>query len=86
MLPGKLANKIDEFIHRFIDGFQCRHKHQSFFYLFSLSAMVWLLDVSAIYVLLEAFGFTLPVISDVMIYSSPVLRFPTAPGYIGTWH
>ena len=87
-LPGKFANKIDELIHRFIDGFQIIVNIKLLLYLFLLSAAIWLLDVLAIYVLLEAFGFTLPVMASfiVMIILIVGIAVPTAPGYIGSWH
>jgi glycosyltransferase 2 family protein len=87
-LPGKFANKIDELIHRFIDGFQCIVNIRLLLYLFFLSAVYWLLDVLAIYVLLEAFGFTLPVMASfiVMIILIVGIAVPTAPGFIGSWH
>jgi uncharacterized membrane protein YbhN (UPF0104 family) len=46
------------------------------------------LDVLAIYVLLLAFGFTLPVMASflVMIFLIVGIAIPTAPGYIGNWH
>ena len=87
-LPGKFANKIDELIHRFIDGFQIIVNIKLLIYLFFLSASIWLLDVLAIYVLLEAFGFTLPVMASfiVMIILIVGIAVPTAPGFIGSWH
>lgn len=87
-LPGKFANKIDELIHRFIDGFQCIVNIRLLLYLFFLSAVIWFLDVLAIYILLEAFGFTLPVMASfmVMIILIVGIAVPTAPGYIGSWH
>jgi hypothetical protein len=87
-LPGKFANKIDELIHRFIDGFQIIVNIKLLVYLFFLSALVWLLDVLAIYILLKAFGFTLPVMASfvVMIILIVGIAVPTAPGFIGSWH
>jgi len=87
-LPGKFANKIDELIHRFIDGFQIIVNIKLLVYLFFLSASVWLLDVLAIYILLKAFGFTLPVMASfvVMIILIVGIAVPTAPGFIGSWH
>ena len=87
-LPGKFANKIDELIHRFIDGFQIIVNIKLLIYLFFLSAAIWLLDVLAIYVLLAAFGFTLPVMASfiVMIILIVGIAVPTAPGFIGSWH
>jgi uncharacterized protein (TIRG00374 family) len=87
-LPGKFAHKIDELIHNFIDGFQVITNIKFLLYLFFLSALVWLLEVLAIYILLLAFGFTLPVMASfvVMIVLIVGIAIPTAPGYIGNWH
>jgi hypothetical protein len=87
-LPGKFAHKIDEVIHHFIDGFQIITNIKFLFYLFFLSALIWLVDVVAIYMLLKAFGFTLPVMASfvVMIILIVGIAIPTAPGYIGNWH
>ena len=86
--PGKFAHKIDELIHHFIDGFQVITNIKFLLYLFFLSALVWILDVLAIYILLLAFGFTLPVMASfvVMIILIVGIAIPTAPGYIGNWH
>jgi uncharacterized membrane protein YbhN (UPF0104 family) len=45
-------------------------------------------DVLAIYMLLKAFGFNLPVMAPfvVMIILIVGIAIPTAPGYIGNWH
>ena len=87
-LPGKFANKIDELVHRFIDGFQIIVNIKLLIYLFFLSGAIWLLDVLAIYVLLDAFGFTLPLMASfiVMIILIVGIAVPTAPGFIGSWH
>ena len=87
-LPGKFAHKIDELIHHFIDGFQIVTNIKFLLYLFFLSALVWLVDVLAIYMLLKAFGFNLPVMASfvVMIILIVGIAIPTAPGYIGNWH
>jgi uncharacterized protein (TIRG00374 family) len=87
-LPGKFAHTIDEVIHHFIDGFQIITNIKFLLYLFFLSALVWLVDVLAIYMLLKAFDFTLPVMASfvVMIILIVGIAIPTAPGYIGNWH
>ena len=86
--PGNFAHKIDELIHHCIDGFQVITNIKFLLYLFFLSALVWLLDVLAIYILLLSFGFTLPVMASfvVMIFLIVGIAIPTAPGYIGNWH
>lgn len=88
ILPKKLAGKLDELIHYFIDGFQVITDIRTLFYLLFLSALIWLVDVMAIYMLFLAFGFTLPVIASfvLMIVLVAGIAIPTAPGYIGNWH
>jgi glycosyltransferase 2 family protein len=87
-LPGKFANKIDEVIHHFIDGLQVVTNINLFLYLFFLSAVIWLVDVLAIYILLLSFGFNLPIIAPfvLMIILIAGIAIPTAPGFIGNWH
>lgn len=87
-LPGKLANKIDTMLHHFIDGLQIVTNINLFLYLFFLSAVIWLVDVLAIYLLLLSFGFTLPIIASfvLMIILIVGIAIPTAPGFIGNWH
>ena len=87
-LPGKFAHKIDELIHHFIDGFQIVTNIKLLLYLFLLSALIWFVDVLAIYMLLKAFGFTLPVLASfvVMIILIVGIAIPAGPGYIGNWH
>jgi glycosyltransferase 2 family protein len=87
-LPGKLANKIDELIHHFIDGLKIVTNIKLILYLLFLSIVIWLLDVLAIYILLLSFGFDLPVIASfvLMIIIIVGIAIPTAPGFIGNWH
>jgi uncharacterized protein (TIRG00374 family) len=87
-LPGKFAHKIDELIHHFIDGFQVITNIKMLLYLFFLSAVIWLVDVAAIYILLFSFGFDLPILASfiVMIVLIAGIAIPTAPGFIGNWH
>jgi len=88
LLPGKLAQKVNNVIHHFIDGFQVITDVKRLLYLLFLSAVVWLVDVAAIYTLLLAFGFNLPVLAAfvVMVILIAGIAIPTAPGFIGNWH
>jgi uncharacterized protein (TIRG00374 family) len=88
ILPGKFAHKIDELIHHFIDGLQVITNVKMLLYLFVLSAVIWLVDVAAIYILLLSFGFDLPILASfiVMIVLIAGIAIPTAPGFIGNWH
>jgi hypothetical protein len=87
-LPGKFAHKIDDLIHHFIDGFQVITNIKFLLYLFFLSALVWFVDVLAIYMLLKSFDFTLPIMASfvLMIILIVGIAIPAAPGYIGNWH
>lgn len=87
-LPGKPAQKVNHVIHHFIDGFQVITDVKRLLYLLLLSAVVWLVDVAAIYTLLLAFGFNLPVLAAfvVMVILIAGIAIPTAPGFIGNWH
>lgn len=87
-LPGRLAQKFNDVIHHFIDGFQVIADVKRLLYLLLLSAVVWLIDVAAIYTLLLAFGFTLPILAAfiLMIILIAGIAIPTAPGFIGNWH
>ncbi|HBJ74143.1 MAG TPA: hypothetical protein DHO02_09450 [Syntrophaceae bacterium] len=87
-IPGKLAQTVHKVIHHFIDGFQVITDVKRLFYLLILSAVVWLVDVAAIYALLLAFDFNLPALAAfvVMVILIAGIAIPTAPGFIGNWH
>jgi uncharacterized protein (TIRG00374 family) len=87
-LPGKLAHKIDELIHHFIDGLQIVTNINLLLYLIFLSAIIWLINVLAIYMLLLSFGFNLPVMASFVLLIVLIvgIAIPTAPGFIGNWH
>ena len=88
LLPEKLSQKVNHMIHHFIDGFQVITDVKRLLYLLFLSAVVWLVDVAAIYALLLAFGFKLPVLAAfvVMVILIAGIAIPAAPGFIGNWH
>ena len=88
LLPGKLAQTASSMIHHFIDGFQVIADVKMLLYLLMLSAIVWLVDVAAIYALLSAFGFDLPILAAfaIMVILIAGIAIPTAPGFIGNWH
>lgn len=88
MLPGKLADKTNAVIHHFIDGFEVIKNVKTLLYLLFLSAAVWLVDVAAIYSLILAFGFDLPVLAAfvVMVILIAGIAIPAMPGFVGNWH
>jgi len=87
-LPEKLANKLNEWIQHFMDGFKIIADIKMLLYLIFLSALIWFVDVLAIYMLFWAFDFSLPFLAAVvlMIVLIAGIAIPTAPGYIGNWH
>ncbi|NLN38585.1 MAG: flippase-like domain-containing protein [Smithella sp.] len=87
-LPDRAAKKIKNIIRYFTDGIEVITDIKRLFYLLILSALIWLVDVAAIYALLIACGFHLPVLAPfvVMIVLIAGIAIPAAPGFIGNWH
>mgnify|MGYP001207985097 CR=1 FL=1 len=87
-LPQRIAPALEALIHHFLDGFSSVKNIRRLLYLFFLSALIWTIDVAAIYVLLLAFGLHLPPSAPfvVMILLIAGIAIPTAPGFIGNWH
>jgi len=87
-LPEKYTLKINHLFHHFIDGFKIISDVKLLLLLTFLSALIWLIDVAAIYLMFLAFGFTLPLAAPfvVMIILMIGIALPTAPGFIGNWH
>jgi hypothetical protein len=87
-LPEKYTLKLNHLFHQFIDGFKIIIDIKLFLYVTLLSILIWLIDVTAIYLMFLAFGFTLPPAAAfvLMIVLMIGITIPTAPGLIGNWH
>jgi uncharacterized protein (TIRG00374 family) len=87
-LPEKYTLKLNHLFHQLIDGFKIIIDIKLFLYVALLSILIWLIDVTAIYLMFLAFGFTLPPAAAfvVMIVLMIGITIPTAPGLIGNWH
>ena len=87
-LPDKLAVKINNVIHHFIDGFQVITDFKRLLYVLFLSIVIWVVDVASVYALFLAFGFNLSVLAAFVLMVILIIgvAIPTAPGFIGTWH
>jgi uncharacterized protein (TIRG00374 family) len=87
-LPEKYTVKLNHLFHQFIDGFKIITDVKLLIILIFLSALIWLMDVTAIYFMFLASGFTLPIAAPfiVMIILMLGITIPTAPGFIGNWH
>jgi uncharacterized protein (TIRG00374 family) len=87
-LPEKYTLKLNQLFHQFIDGFKIIVDIKLFLHVTLLSIVIWLIDVTAIYLMFLAFGFTLPPAAAfvVMIVLMIGITIPTAPGLIGNWH
>jgi len=87
-LPEKYIVKLNHLFHQFIDGFKIITDVKLLLLLIILSALIWLIDVAAIYFMFLAFGFTLPLAAPfvVMIILMIGITIPAAPGFVGNWH
>jgi hypothetical protein len=87
-LPEKYTLKLNHLFHQFIDGFKIIIDIKLFIHVTILSIVIWLIDVTAIYLMFLAFGFTLSPAAAfvVMIVLMIGITIPTAPGFIGNWH
>ncbi len=87
-LPVRYAEGVNRLISHFVDGFRIMADPALLISVTGLSIVIWLVDVSAIYLLFLAVGFQLPVVAAfvVMIILIVGIAIPTAPGFIGNWH
>jgi len=87
-LPEKYILKLNHLFHQFIDGFKIIIDLRLLLHVTLLSVLIWLIDVTAIYLMFLAFGFAVPPVAAfvVMIVLMIGISIPTAPGFIGNWH
>ena len=87
-LPEKYAVRLNRLINYFIDGFAIIADPKRFFAVMFLSAVLWLINGTAIYLLFLAFSFPLPPVAAfvLMIILMIGIAIPAAPGFIGNWH
>ena len=87
-LPGRISFRAERLIHSFIEGFRIVTDTRSMIYVLSLSVLIWLIDVAAIYVLFLAFDLPLPATAAfaLMIVLVIGIAIPAAPGFVGNWH
>ncbi len=87
-LPERYSLKLNYLFHQFIDGFQIMTDPGRLFQVISLSIVIWLMDVAAIYFMFLAFGFALPFAAPfvIMIVLMIGITIPAAPGFVGNWH
>jgi uncharacterized protein (TIRG00374 family) len=87
-LPEKYAVKLISLIECLIDGFAIIADPKQFLQVMLLSLVIWLINGTAIYILFQAFGFSLPFVVAfvLMIILTIGIAIPAAPGFIGNWH
>jgi len=87
-LPERYILKLNHLFHQFIDGFKIITDPRLLFHVISLSFVIWLMDVIAIYFMFLACGFALPLAAPfvVMIILMIGISIPAAPGFVGNWH
>lgn len=86
--PERYSVRLNHLINYFIDGFSIIADPKRFFAVLFLSALLWLINGTAIYLLFLAFSFPLPPVAAfvLMIILMIGIVIPTAPGFIGNWH
>jgi glycosyltransferase 2 family protein len=86
--PEKLAAKVNPLIDHFIDGFTIITDPVRFSAVMFLTALIWLINGMAIYLLFLAFGFSLPILAAfiLMVILIVGIAIPAAPGFVGNWH
>lgn len=87
-LKEKFAGKISSLVGHFIDGFAVITDWKRLSLLISLSLLIWIVDVLAIYALFLAFGYSLSFIAAFVLMFILIIgiAIPTAPGFVGNWH
>jgi len=87
-LPERYTLKLNHLFHQFIDGFKIITDPRLLFFVISLSIVIWLMDVIAIYFMFLACGFALSLAAPfvVMIILMIGISIPAAPGFVGNWH
>ncbi|MGZ6236655.1 MAG: lysylphosphatidylglycerol synthase transmembrane domain-containing protein [Syntrophales bacterium] len=87
-LPERYTLKLNHLFHQLVDGFKIITDPKLLFHVISLSIVMWLMDVAAIYFMFLAFGFVLPLAAPfvVMIILMIGISIPAAPGFVGNWH
>jgi hypothetical protein len=88
VFPEKWGGILTRLLRHFLDGFLVIGNGRQLLQILLLSFLIWFVDVLAIYILFEAFNFTLPPVAAfvLMIILIIGIAIPTAPGFIGNWH
>lgn len=88
LFSEKVKTRLMNLINYFIDGLRIILDSKRFIYVAMLSVTVWLCCAFAIYFLLMAFDFKLPVIAAfvLLIILMFGIAIPAAPGFVGNWH
>lgn len=87
-LPLSWREPLDKFLVNFLDGFQIVGDGVRFLTTLLLSFFIWSIDALAIYLLFQAFQFSLPPAAALVLMVILIIgiAIPTAPGFIGNWH
>jgi uncharacterized protein (TIRG00374 family) len=87
-LPHRFADKINELIHHFIDGFQIIADPKRLLKVAFLSVLFWSCDLLSIYLMLLAFNIHLPFVAAcvILVILMIGIAIPAGPGFVGNWH
>jgi len=86
--PERWRLRLTDLIDNLIDGFKIIPHRRSMCYLALLSAVIWVIDATAMYVLFFAFDLDLPLSAAFVLMVIIILgiAIPAAPGFVGNWH
>lgn len=87
-IPPHFALKLNNLVHRFIDGFKIMNDPRRLVRSIVLSIIIWIIDAMAIYILFLAFQFQLSIANAFMVMVILIIgiAIPAAPGFVGNWH
>jgi uncharacterized protein (TIRG00374 family) len=87
LLPKKWRPAVEDFLLRFLTGFESLRSVFEVFMVFLISIFIWLIETCTYYFVARAFGLGLSFYALMMLNGvlNLVTMIPAAPGYIGTF-
>jgi uncharacterized protein (TIRG00374 family) len=87
LLPGRLHEKADGIMNKFLDGLASLRSPLNVLMVFLSSLVIWLLETGKYWFVMHAFNFSVPFFALMLMNGIVNLAttFPSAPGYVGTF-
>jgi uncharacterized protein (TIRG00374 family) len=86
-LPSRLREKVNDIIHKFLDGLESLRSPFNVLMVFFTSVIIWLLETGKYWFVMHAFDFSVSFFALMLMNGIVNLAttIPSAPGYIGTF-